>query len=148
MNFIHEKANIEGDVELGDGVSVWPFASIRGDEGKIIIGDNTNIQDNAVIHGGTMIGKNVTVGHGAVIYKAKIGNNVIIGINATILDNAEIGDWCIIVANSLVPPSAKIDPESIVMGIPGKVTRKLEEKDKDYITKACNNYLDKIERKL
>lgn len=148
MKFIHEKANIEGDVELGDGVSVWPFASIRGDEGKIIIGNNSNIQDNAVIHGETAIGEKVTVGHGAVIHKARIGNNVVIGINSTILDNAQIGDWCIIAANSLISPNTKIDPGSIVMGIPGKLARKIGEKDKDYIVKACDNYLDKIKSKL
>jgi carbonic anhydrase/acetyltransferase-like protein (isoleucine patch superfamily) len=144
MKFIHEKANIEGDVELGENASVWPFASIRGDEGKIIIGDNTNIQDNAVIHGKTAIGKNTTIGHGAIIHQAEIGNNVIIGINATVLDNAKIGDWCIIAAASLVPSGTKINPGSMVIGVPGKITRKLEEKDKKYIVAACRNYLNKI----
>jgi carbonic anhydrase/acetyltransferase-like protein (isoleucine patch superfamily) len=108
MIFIHEKANIEGDVELNDGVSVWLFASIRGDEGKITIGENTSVQDNVSIHGKTDIGKNVTIGHGAAVHNAKIGNNIIIGINATVLDGAEIGDWCIIAAGSLIAPKTKI----------------------------------------
>ena len=147
MKFIHEKSNIEGDVELEDWVSIWPFASIRGDEGKITIGENSSVQDNVTIHGKTTIGKNVTIGHGAIIHKAKIGNNVVIGMNSTILDDAEIGDWCIIAAGSLVTGKTKIDPESLVMGVPGKISRKLTETDKDYITKACQDYLDKFKRK-
>ncbi len=144
MNFIHDKSNIEGDVILGDNVSVWPFASIRGDEGLISIGDNTSIQDNVTIHGKVKIDKNVTIGHGAVIHGATIGNNVLIGINSTILDGAEIEDWNIIAAGTLIPPNIKIKSESLVMGTPGKVVRKLEEKDKKYITEAYQNYLNKI----
>jgi len=147
MKFIHEKCNIEGDVELGDWASVWPFASIRGDEGKIIIGPNTNIQDNASIHGKTTIGRDVTIGHNAVIHGAKIGDYVVIGSNATVLDDAQIGDWCIIAAGSLVAPGAKIESGSMVMGSPGTVTRKLEEKDKDYIVAASQNYLGHIKER-
>ena len=147
MKFIHEKSNIEGDVKLGDGVSVWPFASIRGDEGPIKIGNNTSIQDNVTVHGNTVVGNNVTVGHNAVIHRAKIGNNVIIGINSTILDGADIGDWCIIAAGSLISPKTVIESESLVMGVPGKVKRKLEYKDKQYIISAYKNYLNKIKDK-
>lgn len=147
MNFIHDKSNIEGDVKLGDNVSVWLFASIRGDEGKIKIGNNTNVQDNVTIHGKITIGSNVTIGHGAVVHGAKIGNNVLIGMNSTILDGAEIGDWCIIAAGSLVSPNTKVATESLVVGLPGKVIRKLEEKDKELIVAAYKNYLDKIKEK-
>ena len=144
MNSIHDISNIEGDVKLGDNVSVWPFASIRGDEGQISIGDNSNVQDNVTIHGKVMIGNNVTIGHGAVIHGAKVGNNVLIGINTTILDGVEIGDWCIIAAGSLLTPNTKVEKESVVMGFPGKVARKLEEKDKELIIDSYKNYLDKI----
>jgi carbonic anhydrase/acetyltransferase-like protein (isoleucine patch superfamily) len=147
MKFIHDKSNIEGDVKLGDGVSVWPFASIRGDEGPIIIGNNTSVQDNVTIHGKTTVGENVTIGHGAIVHGARVGNSIIIGMNATILDGAEIGDWSIIAAGSLVSPKTKIETGSLVMGIPGKVVRKLEEKDKQYIVEAYQNYLNKIKEK-
>lgn len=147
MNYIHDKSNIEGDVALGDNVSVWPFASIRGDEGQIVIGDNSNVQDNVTIHGKVQIGKNVTIGHGAVIHGAKIGNSVLVGMNSTILDGVEIADWCIIAAGSLISPNTKIETESLVMGTPGKVVRKLGEKDKDLIVTAYENYLDKIRAK-
>ncbi len=147
MKFIHEKSNIEGDVALEDGVSVWPFASIRGDEGPIIIGKNTSIQDNVTIHGKVTIGENVTIGHNAVVHGAVVGNNILIGINSTILDGVEIGDWCIVAAGSLIPPHTKIASGSLVMGVPGKIVRKLDEKDKKFIVEAYENYLDKIKEK-
>jgi len=144
MNFVHKKSNVEGDVSLGDNVSVWPFASIRGDEGPIVIGNNTSVQDNVTIHGKITIGSNVTIGHGAVIHGAKIGDNVLIGMNSTVLDGVEVEDWCIIAAGSVISPNTKIESGSLVMGIPGKVTRKLEQKDKDHIVSAYQNYLSKI----
>ncbi len=147
MKFIHSKSNIEGQVTLGEGVSVWPFASIRGDEGDISIGDNTSVQDNVTIHGTVTIGNNVTIGHGAIIHNAQIGNNVVIGMNSTVLDGTRVGDWCIIAAGSVLSPKSIIEPESLVMGIPGKVIRKLEEKDKELIVFAYKNYLDKIKDK-
>lgn len=146
MNFIHKKANVEGDVVLGENVSIWPFASIRGDEGKIAIGDNSNVQDNVTIHGAVSVGQNVTIGHGAVVHGAKIGDNVLIGMNATILEGVEIGDWCIIAAGSVITPDIKIEKDSLVMGMPGKVARKIEAKDKDLIISSYKNYLKKIKK--
>ena len=147
MNYIHKKSNLEGNVELGDNVSVWPFASIRGDEGLIKIGDNTSIQDNVTVHGKTTIGNNVTVGHNAVVHEASVGDNVLIGMNSTILDNVEIADWCIIAAGSVLPPNTKVESGSLIMGIPGKVVRKLTEKDKELIVSSYKNYLGKIKDK-
>ncbi|HOX21755.1 MAG TPA: gamma carbonic anhydrase family protein [Candidatus Paceibacterota bacterium] len=142
-NYIHKKANIEGNVKLGLNVSVWAFASLRGDEGQIVVGDNSNIQENAVIHGKTIIGRNVTVAHGAIIHGAKIGNNVLIGINSTILDGVEIADWNIIAAGSVVTPNAIIDEGNLIIGVPGKAIRALNEKDKQLIREAYENYLNK-----
>ena len=144
--FVHQKANLEGKVKLGKNVSVWAFASIRGDEGKIIIGDNSSIQEGVVIHGKTKIGKNVTVGHGAIVHEAKIGNNVLIGANSTILDEAKISDWNIIGAGTLIPPRTKIEKGSVVMGVPGKIIRKLTKKDKKLIINSYKNYLVKIKK--
>lgn len=146
MQFIHEKSHVEGDVQLGENVSVWPFASVRGDEGKISIGDNTNVQDNVTIHGTITIGKNVTIGHGAVVHGKKIGDNILIGMNATILHNVIIGDWCIIAAGTVIAPNTKIPTRSVVMGIPGKVVREITETDKESIVESYKNYLGKIGR--
>lgn len=146
MQFIHPKSNVEGRVNLADGVSVWPFASIRGDEGLISIGKNTNIQDNVTIHGSLSIGKNVTIGHGAVIHGKKIGDNVLIGMNSTILHGVEIGDWCIIAAGSVIPPNTKIPENSLLMGIPGKVTRSLSPTDHGLIISSYKVYLKKLKQ--
>jgi carbonic anhydrase/acetyltransferase-like protein (isoleucine patch superfamily) len=146
--FIHKKANLEGKVKLGKNVSVWAFASIRGDEGKIKIGDNSSIQEGVVIHGKAEIGKNVTIGHGAIVHGAKIGNNVLIGANSTILDGAKISDWNIIGAGTLIPPRTKIEKGSVAMGVPGKIIRKLTKKDKKLIINSYKSYLVKIKKLL
>ena len=145
-NFIHDKANIEGDVELGKNTSVWAFASIRGDEAKIIIGDNSNIQEGVIMHGKTEIGNNVTVGHGAVVHGAKIGSNVLIGMNSTVLDGTEIDDWNIIAAGTVVAPNTKIEKGNVVMGVPGKITRQLNDNDRNRIVGAYQDYLKKLNK--
>jgi len=127
--FVSEAAYIVGDVEIGENSSVWPGAVIRADFGKIIIGKNTSVEDNSVIHGGTevSIGDNIVIGHGAVIHCRRIGDNVLVGNNATILDNAEIGEYCIIGASCLVPPDTKIPERSVTIGVPARVKSQLTE---------------------
>ena len=143
--FVHEKAVVEGSVELGENVSVWAGAVIRGDEGRIRIGKNSNIQDNCVLHGHKLeIGENVTVGHGAIVHGCKIGNNVLVGMGAIILDNAEIGDWCIIAAGSVVREGQKIPANSLVAGVPAKVKRELASLDRERITESWEAYVGRI----
>ena len=121
--FISETAYVVGDVKIGENSSVWPGAVIRADFATIEIGDNTQIEDNCVLHTGErqVIGNNVHIGHGAVVHCSRIGNNVLIGMNSTILDGAEIGDYCIIGANSLVRQGMKIPDKSFVVGIPAQI---------------------------
>ncbi len=125
--FVSEAAYVVGDVEIAENASVWPGAVVRGDFGRITIGRNTAIEDGAVVHSGgdLTIGSDTIIGHGAVVHCRKVGNNVLVGNNATILDGAEIGDYCIIGAGALVPPETKIPDESLVMGNPAKVQRKV-----------------------
>jgi carbonic anhydrase/acetyltransferase-like protein (isoleucine patch superfamily) len=121
--FISEAAYIVGDVEIGENSSVWPGAVIRADFSKIIIGNNTCIEDNSVVHGAAdvTIGDNTIIGHGAVVHCRKIGSNVLVGNNATLLDGAEIADFCIIGAGSVIAPETKIADESLVIGIPARI---------------------------
>jgi len=125
--YVDPAAVIIGDVQLDEGVSIWPTAVLRGDANKVRIGADTNVQEGAVIHTShdfpSVIGRMVTVGHGAVINGAVVGDRCIIGINSTILDGAVIGDECIIGANALVTSMTEIPPRSVVMGLPGKVVR-------------------------
>ncbi len=125
--FVSEAAYVVGDVEIGENSSIWPGAVLRADMGKIKVGQNTSIEDNCVIHGGTdiSIGDNTYIGHGAVIHCRRIGNNVLIGNNATILDNAEVGDFCIIGAGSVVVPETKIPDRSLAMGVPADIRGQL-----------------------
>jgi carbonic anhydrase/acetyltransferase-like protein (isoleucine patch superfamily) len=133
--FIDATAIIIGDVEIGDGVSIWPYAVLRGDEGKVVIGEGSNVQDLAVVHVGT-IGRNVTIGHGAVVNNATIGDNCIIGINSTILDHAVVGDECIIGANAVITGNSMIPPRSLVVGVPGRI---IKSEDASIKAKALEN---------
>jgi len=104
--FIAPTATVIGDVSLGDEVSIWFGAVLRGDSDKISVGARTNIQDNAVIHcdpnDPAVIGEECIIGHCAIVHGAKLANNVLVGMNATVLNNAEIGEFSIIGANALV----------------------------------------------
>jgi len=121
--FVSEAAYVIGDVEIGENSSVWPGAVIRGDFASIKIGNNTQIEDNCVLHTGEPmeIGDDVHIGHSAVIHCHKIGNRVLIGNNATLLDSAEIGTSCLIGANSLVSRGMKIPDKSFATGMPAEV---------------------------
>jgi carbonic anhydrase/acetyltransferase-like protein (isoleucine patch superfamily) len=131
--FVAEGARIYGDVEIGEGSSVWFNAVIRGDEGKITIGKNTNIQDNAVLHSdmmvGVEIGDNVTIGHGAIVRGCKIRKNVMVGMNSTVMTNSEIGENSIVGANTFVPYDKKFPPRSLILGVPAKLVRELKDEE-------------------
>ncbi len=149
MPFVHPQAVVEGDVKTGKNVTLCANCVIRGDHGKIIIGDNSNVQDCAVIHDETTIGEYVSVGHGAVVHGAKIGNNVIIGMNSTILNDVIIEDNVIIAAGAVVTPKTLIKSNSMVMGVPGKVVRELTEKERTHIRENAMVYVkSEIPRKV
>lgn len=130
VGFIAASADIIGDVSLAEGVSIWFNAVLRGDMDEILIGENSNIQDCAVVHTdkgySCQVGNAVTVGHGAVLHGCTIGDNCLVGMNAVILNGAEIGDNCLIGANSLVSQGAKIPSGSLVIGSPAKVVKELK----------------------
>lgn len=121
--FVSEAAYVIGDVEIGEGSSVWPGAVIRGDFAKIKIGRNNLIEDNCVIHTGVPIeiGDSNTIGHGVVIHSLKIGSSNLIGMNATVLDDVEIGNHCVIGAGCLVSQGMKIPDNSFVVGVPAEI---------------------------
>jgi carbonic anhydrase/acetyltransferase-like protein (isoleucine patch superfamily) len=144
--YVDPAAIIIGDVELADGVSIWPTAVLRGDANSIRVGAGSNVQEGVVLHTGhdfpTIIGEQVTIGHGAVINGAKIGNRCIIGINSTILDGVIIGDECIIGANALVTSMTDVPPRSVVMGLPGKVVRHNDLTIREKAERSAKSYED------
>ena len=127
--FIAPTATVIGDVSLGDEVSIWFGAVLRGDSDSIIVGARSNIQDNAVIHcdpkDPAIIGEECIIGHNAIVHGATLANNVLVGMNATVLNNAEIGEYSIIGANALVTAGSIIPPYSLVLGSPAKVVKKI-----------------------
>ena len=125
--FVAPNATVQGDVILKAGSTVWYGAVLRGDDGQLIIGENSNVQDNAVLHTGpgldVTVGRGTSVGHGAVVHGCTVGDGCLIGMHATILNGAVIGDGCLIAAGPLVPEGTVIPAGSLVIGVPGKVVR-------------------------
>mgnify|MGYP003327439619 CR=1 FL=1 len=127
---------------LGDNSSVWFGAVLRGDINRIVVGANSNIQDNAVVHlsddFGAHIGAWCTVGHAAIVHACRVGDECLIGMGATVLDGAEIGARSIVGANALVPQGLKVPPGSMVYGSPAKVVRDLKPEERP------DNHLGKL----
>ena len=123
--FVAENATLAGSVRLEKNSSVWYGAVLRADTGRIAIGENSNVQDNAVLHTGpgldVTVGRGTSVGHGAVVHGCTVGDGCLIGMHATILNGAVIGDGCLIAAGALVPENMQVPAGSLVIGVPGKV---------------------------
>lgn len=145
--WIANSAEIIGDVVLGDNVSVWFGAVIRGDNATIMLGDNTNIQENSVIHTdagiNVNIGKGVTIGHLAMLHGCTIGDNSLIGIGAIVLNHVNIGKNCIIGANALVTENMQIPDNSVVMGSPAKVVKTLDNERVELLKRLALHYVEK-----
>lgn len=145
--FVAPSADIIGDVHIGKNCSIWYHTTLRGDVMPIIIGDETNIQDNTVIHGtykkcGAVIGKKVTVGHSVILHGCKIGDLVLIGMGTVIMDQAEIPSRSIVGAGSLVTEGAKFPEGHLILGRPAKAIRPLNEKELAFLPQSAQNYQD------
>lgn len=150
--FIASNACVMGNVTFGENVSVWYGAVIRADVEAIIIGNNSNIQDTAVLHADpgdpTIIGNDVTVGHGAIVHGAVIGDGSLIGMRATILNKAKIGRNCVIGACTLVTEGMIIPDNSLVVGIPAKVIKQISEQQAQMLKLGTLHYVEMAERHL
>ncbi len=131
-SFVHKDTTVIGKAKIGKKVSIWPGVVIRGDEAEIEVGELSNIQDNSVLHCGedvpTIIGKYVTVGHKCILHSCKVEDFCLIGMGATVLDGAVIGEGSVVGAGALVTRNTVIPPNSLVLGIPAKVVKQLDEK--------------------
>ncbi len=138
-------AIVVGDVILRRNASVWFGAVVRGDNDPITIGQNTNVQDGAVLHSDPgaplTLGDNVTIGHLAMAHSCDIGSNTLIGIGAVILSRAKIGRNCLIGAGALIPEGKEIPDNSLVVGAPGKVVRELTEPQVLMLTASAEHYV-------
>lgn len=127
--FIAPGAIVLGDVTLGEDVGIWYHATVRGDRAPIVIGNRSNVQDNAVVHVDAnypvTIGENVTIGHGAIIHGCEIGDNSLIGMGAIVMNGARIGKNCIVGAGALVTQNTIVPDNSLLLGNPAKVKRQV-----------------------
>jgi carbonic anhydrase/acetyltransferase-like protein (isoleucine patch superfamily) len=148
--YVAPGAHIIGDVVLGDNVSVWFNAVIRGDSHQIKIGDNTNIQDGSVLHTDDgvplTLGHGVTIGHKVMLHGCEVGDYSLIGINSVILNGAKIGRYCVIGANSLVTEKMVVPDYSVVMGSPGKVVKTLESSVERQLEASSRHYVENAQR--
>lgn len=144
--FLAETATLIGDVEMGDNCSVWFNAVIRGDVHSIRIGNNTNIQDNAVIHATykkspTRVGDNVTIAHGAIVHGCTLHDNVMVGMNAVVLDDAIVESNSIIAAGSVVTKGTIVESGSVYAGIPARKIKAISPELLDSeITRIASSY--------
>lgn len=148
--WVADNATVLGSVIIENNASIWFNAVVRGDNDVITIGENSNIQDAAVLHTDPgiklNIGKNVTVGHQAMLHGCSIGDNSLIGINAVVLNRAKIGKNCIIGANALIPEGKEIPDGSLVVGSPGKVIKQLSDPQISMLQMSAGLYVKNAER--
>lgn len=142
--YIADGAVVVGDVTLGEGSSVWYNAVLRGDINRILVGNQTNIQDGAVLHLEQnlpcVVGNYVTIGHIAIVHACTVGDESLIGMGAVVLDGAKIGNQCLVGARSLVTKGKQIPDGSLVIGSPAEVVRSLTAEERAALRTSAERY--------
>jgi len=142
--WIAPTATVIGKVRIGAGVGVWFGAVVRGDGEAIVIGRDTNLQEQVVVHTDpdfpVTVGAGCTVGHRAILHGCTLGDNVLVGMGAIVLNGARIGDNCLIGAGALVPEGREIPAGSLVIGMPGKVVRPLTAEEIERNRRSAAHY--------
>ena len=126
--FVAPTASVIGDVEIGANASIWFGCVLRGDQGKIRVGEGTNIQDGSVVHEETTIGKNCVVGHLTLVHRCVVGDNVLIGNGALVFGPCEIADGAVIAAGAVVIPGTSVAADTMMTGLPAKPTGETQER--------------------
>jgi carbonic anhydrase/acetyltransferase-like protein (isoleucine patch superfamily) len=144
--FVAGNATVIGDITVGNHVGIWFGAVIRADKDRIVIGDRSNIQDNCVVHTSkgfpVTIGNDVSVGHGAILHGCTIDNRVLVGMGAIILNGAKIGNGSILGAGTVVTEGKDVPPDSVVIGVPGKVVRQTDPDQRQHILNNAASYVE------
>lgn len=144
--YIHPAAVVCGDVTIGARASIWPTAVVRGDSAAIVIGAETNVQDGTVVHVDAglpcVIGSRVAIGHRAIIHGANVEDGCLIAMGAILLNRVHVGSGSIVGAGALCPEGMVIPPESLVMGLPGRVVRQTTLEERARIARTVDSYLE------
>lgn len=152
MYFKADSAVVVGEVEIGEGTNIWHQAVVRGDIGRIQIGDRTNIQDLCLIHVShnvdTVIGDDVVVGHGCILHGCVIESNVLIGMGSIVMDHCQIGEGSVLGAGTLLLENTVIPSRSLVVGHPGKVIRSVTDRQCELTKKAADHYVEQAKASL
>lgn len=148
--WIAPTAVLIGRVVLKKNASVWFGAVLRGDNEPIIVGENSNVQDNSVLHtdpGAPLrIGKNVTVGHQAMLHGCTIGDFSLVGIKATVLNDAVIGDYCLLGAHALVTERKRFDNDMLITGMPAQAVKPINQAQRDHLLISAAGYVENWKR--
>lgn len=144
--FLADNATVVGEVKMGENCSVWFNAVVRGDVNSILIGDNCNVQDGAVIHcsyqtAETIIGNNVSIGHNSVVHGCTLQDNVLVGMGAIIMDHAIVESGSIIAAGAVVLENTVVEANSIYAGVPAKRVKAVDSKRGDVFERTAKNYI-------
>jgi carbonic anhydrase/acetyltransferase-like protein (isoleucine patch superfamily) len=144
--YIDPSAVVVGDVIIGERSSVWPNVSMRGDVNSIRIGDETNVQDNTVVHADKpvypcLIGNRATVGHSVVLHGCVVEDDAVIGMGAIVLNGAKIGSGAVVAAGALVPEGMDVPAGMLVMGKPAKVRREVSSDERTRFLKGAEGYV-------
>ncbi len=147
--WIADTATVRGDVTLGDHVSIWFSAVIRGDEAPVTVGENSNVQDGAVLHVSAgfpcVVGANVTIGHRAIVHGCRVDDGALIGMGATVLDGAHVQAGAMVGAAALVPPGMVVPAGMLAMGVPARIIAPLNAAQRGMSAQAVRNYLARKE---
>ena len=143
--YVHPAAHVMGDVTLGAHASVWPTAVLRGDSAPIVVGENSNVQDGAVLHVDRgvpcTVGKRVAIGHRAVVHGATVHDDCLIGMGAILLNGVVVGSGSIVGAGEVCKEGMIIPPNSLVVGVPARVIRQTTTKERERIAQTVQSYL-------
>lgn len=148
--YVHPTAVLIGDVIVGPRCYVGPNAVLRGDFGRLVLEEGSNLQDTCVMHGfpdcDTIVEHDGHIGHGAILHGCRVGRNAMVGMNAVIMDNAVIGEECIVAALAFVKANMQVPPRSLVAGVPGKIVRSLTEQEIEWKTTGTGVYQNLVLR--